>query len=47
MLQADEIFAIKGTIDLNPNLVLKNAKMHAAINFPLEESSVQLLNGMV
>eukprot|EP00029_Vermamoeba_vermiformis_P009784 TRINITY_DN5001_c0_g1_i1.p1 TRINITY_DN5001_c0_g1~~TRINITY_DN5001_c0_g1_i1.p1 ORF type:complete len:646 (-),score=175.14 TRINITY_DN5001_c0_g1_i1:57-1973(-) len=46
MLQADEIFAIKGTIRQDPTIILKSAKMYTAINFPLNENSIQLLNSV-
>jgi hypothetical protein len=43
MLQADEIFAIKGTTNVDPKLVVKTAKMLSAVNFPLNDPAINLL----
>ncbi len=48
MLQADEIFAIKGTLwQQDPKIVLKSVKMYSAINFPLNDAAIQLINNIV
>jgi hypothetical protein len=47
MLQADEIFAIKGTTNVDPKLVVKTAKMLSAVNFPLNDPAINLLTIVV